>query len=369
MFLNSHFVVGRSGISKLMFTSLIVLIFSVLAFGASAQDGGVLRIGINAPENLDPATGTADSEILFNRTIYDFLVETTPSGEIAPNLATDWTVSDDGLVWTFNLAEGVTFHDGSPMTAADVVYTFNRLQELETQAANLMGVYTVEAVDDSTVQFTLEAVNADFLYGVATQGAVVIKDGTEDPNVIADGDDPFANFNGTGPFILTDYSPGEIAVFARNDNYWKEGQPLLDGLEFLFIADSLTQADALRSGAVDAIFRLDVDLLPTLEGEDGINVVSRATNLHPVVRIRSDEGALGEDPRIREAFKLATNREELLETVQEGRGVVGNNDPIGPKYGAFYAGMMDSAHDPATACALIQEATGEERLSSDFYVV
>src|SRR5690606_26674362 len=163
-------------------------------------------------------------------------------------------------------------------------------------------------------------------------------DATTEPNVLVEGDNPYANFNGTGPFILTDYSAGESATFTANENYWKEGQPTLSGLEFLFIPDTLTQIDALRSDAVGLLFQLDAGQVTTLEDADGVTVLNIPTNQHPVIRIRSDEGALGEDPRIRQAFKLATNRQELLDTVQEGLGVVGNNDPIGPKYGAFYPG-------------------------------
>lgn len=370
MFLHNDFLVGRSGIARLMFTSLIVLILSTMVFGVSAQDdGGVLRVGMVSPENLDPATGTNDPEVLFNRTIYDFLIETTADGNLVPNLATDWTVSDDGLEYTLNLAEGVTFHDGTPLTSADVVYTFNRLVELESQATNLMGEFAVSAPDASTVVFTLTGVNADFLYGLATQSAYIIQEGTEEPNVLAEGDNPYANFNGTGPFILTDYSAGESATFTANENYWKEGEPTLSGLEFLFIPDTLTQIDALRSGAVDFIFKIDADQVPTLEDAGNLTILNIPTNQHPVIRIRSDEGALGEDPRVREAFKAATNRDELLATVQEGLGVVGNNDPIGPKYGDFYPGQLESVYDPELACTLIQEATGQERLSSDFYVV
>ncbi len=368
MFLNDAHLVGRSGISRLMFTTLTIIIFIALAFGVSAQ-GGVLRVAMVPPENLDPATGTNDPEVLLNRTIYDFLIETRPDGTLMPNLATEWNVSDDGLVYTFILADGVTWHDGSGFSSADVVYTFNRLVELEAQSTNLMGPFAVSAPDDNTVVFTLPEINADFLFGVATQSAYIIQDGQETPNVLADGDNPYVNFNGTGPYVLTNYSPGESATFAPNESYFKEGEPTLGQLEFLYFPDKLSQVDALRSGVVDFVFKLEIDQIPTLQDDDSINVISIPSNLHPEIRIRSDEGALGEDVRIRQAFKLATNREELLETVQEGLGIVGNNDPVGPKYGEFYPGLIEQPYDPARACELIQDATGQERLESDFYVV
>ena len=368
MFLNIAYLSGRSGINRLMFTSLIILIIMVLGLNfATAQDATILRVGLPPAETLDPALGSNDPEVLFNVQIYDRLIDVLPNNTLVANLATDWTISDDGLVYTFNLAEGVTFHDGSDFTADDVVFTFNRLVALESAAANLLGEFEVEAVDDLTVQFTLPSINADFLFGIASRFASILSAGTDEPNVIVEGDNPFANFNGTGPFILTDYSAGESATFVANENYWIEGQPVLDGVEFLFIGDSQARVDALRSGTVDFVFKINVAEVPTLEGESGIDIIQQPTNQHPVIRIRSDEGSLGEDVRIRQAFKLSTNRQELLDIVQEGFGVVGNNDPIGPAFGEFYT-PIEQAFDPEAACALVQEATGEERIETDFYV-
>lgn len=368
MFLNNAFLSGRSGISRIMFTSLIVLILVVLGVNiAAAQDGGVLRVGLPVAEVLDPALGSNDPEVLFNTQIYDHLIDVLPNNTLAPSLATDWTISDDGLVYTFNLAEGVTFHDGSDFTSEDVVFTYNRLVEIESPATGLLGEFSIEAVDDFTVQFTLPTINADFLFGVASRFAFILSTDTEEPNVITDGDDALVNFNGTGPFVLTDYSPGESATFSANENYWIDGQPALSGVEFIFISDSQARVDALRSGTVDFIFKVNVAEVPTLEGEEGIVIIQQATNQHPVVRIRADEGALGEDVRVLQAFKLSTNRQELLDIVQEGFGVIGNNDPIGPAFGEFYT-PVEQAFDPEAACALILEATGEERIESDFYV-
>jgi peptide/nickel transport system substrate-binding protein len=375
MFLNTAHLIRRSGNGRLMFTAAALLLFAaltavmVMPLDAQRATGGTLRVGMDTPVNLDPATGSNDPEVLFNRTIYDYLIETRPDSTLGPNLATDWEISDDGLTYTIQLVEGVQFHDGSALTAADVVFTFNRLQEIGSPAAALMGEFQVEADGDYTVVFTLPEVNADFLYGVASRFAPIIPDGTGNPNEI-DADGGFSNFNGSGPFVLSEYSAGERAVFVGNENYWIDGQPVLESVEYIFIDDPLAQIDALRSGVVDFIFKLDVDQVPTLEGVDGINIIEIATNQHPVIRIRSDAGALGEDPAIRMAFKLATDREELVETVQEGYGVIGNNDPIGPLYADFYDDSIENpTYDPEAACALIQDATGQERISSDFYVV
>ncbi len=322
---------------------IFVLLFSVV-YGIQAQDN-ILRVGMVAPQVLDPALGSNDPEILLNRSIYDYLIEVLPDKSIVPNLASAWTVSDDGLTYSFTLQPDVTFHDGSAFSSADVVYTFNRLKQMESPALNLLGEFEISAPDEATVVFTLPQVNADFLYGVADRFALIVKDGSQPPD-----------FNGTGPFVLSEYREGERAILTRNDAYWKADQPALDGIEFVFINDPITQVDALRSGQVDFIFKISPEQVSVLETEAGITVIQKATNQHPVVRLRTDEGP-GQDERVRQAFKLATNRDELNELVLEGRGVIGHNNPIGPSYGVFYnESTEEPAHDPAAACALLAEA-------------
>ncbi|MBC8098602.1 MAG: ABC transporter substrate-binding protein [Armatimonadetes bacterium] len=351
---------------------LSVLLLATLTSLSAAQGGGALLVGVNAPVNLDPASGSNDPEVLFNTLIYDKLFDALPDASIAPNLATGYTVSDDGLIYTVTLAEGVTFSDGAAFTSADVVFTFNRLVELESPALSLLsgGSFEIAAPDAATVVFTLTEPNADFIYGLAGRFAAILKADSATPNVLAEGDAPYANFVGTGPFVLTEYSANQRAMFTRNATYFKPGLPLLDSVELVFIEDPLAQIDALRTGAVNFIFKVPVDQISTLEAEASVTVITRTTNQHPVIRIRADAGALGEDVRVRQAFKLATNRDELNDVLLEGRGTVGNNDPIGPSYGVFYdATLAKPEFDPAAACALISDATGEARITTDFYVV
>lgn len=335
-----------------------------------AQEDGILRVGMVAPVQLDPALGTNDPEVLFNRHIYDYLIDISPDGELIPQLATEWAISDDGLTYTLTLAEGVEFHDGTPFTSADVVFTFNRLQELESPAINLLGDFEVSAPDEGTVVFTLPEPNADFLYGVGSRWALILRDGTEEVNVLTD---DLSNFVGTGPFVLQSYSDGEGAEFTANENYWIEGQPALAGLDFIFIDDQQAQIDAVRSGSVDFIFKVPADRIEELRTEEGLEVISRPTNQHPVIRLRVDEGSLGADPRVVEAFKLATDRELLaLDLFGEDVATVGNNNPIGPVFGQFYEALPEE-YDPEAACALLEEAGYPDGLGAEepiqFFVV
>lgn len=356
---------------KILRAFLLVAVLLVPMATTDAQDdGGTLRVGMVAPVQLDPALGTNDPEILFNRQIYDYLIDISPDGELIPQLATDWDISDDGLTYTMTLAKGVEFHDGTPFTSADVVFSFNRLRELESSAMNLLGEFEIEAPDENTVVFTLPEPNADFLYGVGSRWAFILKDGTEEVNVLTE---DLSNFVGTGPFVLQSYSDGEGAEFTANEKYWAEGEPMLDSLNFVFIDDQQAQIDAVRSGSVDFIFKVPADRIEELRGAEDVEVVTRPTNQHPVVRLRVDEGHLGEDQRVVNAFKLATDRELLaLDLFGEGVATVGNNDPIGPVFGQFYEPIPDE-YDPEAACALLEEAGYTDGLGADepipFFVV
>ena len=140
----------------------------------------------------------------------------------------------------------------------------------------------------------------------------------------------------------------------------------------VFIDDKQAQIDAVRSGTVHVVFRLPFDRLEELEAEDGLDVIVKPTNQHPVVKFRADEGSIAEDVRIRQAFKLATDRELLNLDLFDGRGIVGNNDPIGPIYGPFFSSIADEV-DPQAACDLLAEAGFPDGLGADapieFFVV
>ncbi|MEM6282961.1 MAG: ABC transporter substrate-binding protein [Chloroflexota bacterium] len=352
---------------------LAAVVLLVMPIAAQAQDDNTLRVGLRQLTTIDPALGANDPEVMFNQLQYEYLIAINADGNLEPQLATDWTISEDGLTYTLTLREGVTFEDGSAFDAADVVFTFNRLVEVGSSIVGLLGqeqvgeddegnallepTWAVEAADDMTVVFTLDQPNADFLFGVASRFSAILPEGIENVNVIADGDDPLVNFNGTGPFILTEFAVDERAVFVANPNYW--GEVSLDGITLEFFADDQTQVNAIQTGALDFIIKIPNDLIPTVEGVDGVTVIQKATNTHPVIRLRTDPGSIGEDVRLRQAFKFATDREIVNLDVLDGNGVVGNNDPIGPSYGVFYNPQENRSYDPEAACALIAEVEAD----------
>lgn len=310
----------------------LALLGTILAgcAGVTPQREGVLRVAMQPIVQTDPAFISSDSEVLFANHVYDYLVDISPDNQIVPRLALDWTVSSDGLIYIFTLASGVVFHDGSALSADDVVWTFDRLRdpEIGSPTADLYGnVIGVEATGDLEVAFTLKEPNPFFLFDLSDNHALVLKAGTEDAAT---------NFNGTGPFRVTNYSIEDRVEMQANEDYFLENQPKLAGLDIIFFNDENAAVDALRGGQVDLVLRMSTALFIGLADEPGINTFDIPTNGFDLVRLRSDRPP-GDDPRVIQALKLATDRQEIFELVQQGYGAVGRDSPIGPLYTSYYS--------------------------------
>ncbi|MEW5987743.1 MAG: ABC transporter substrate-binding protein [Chloroflexota bacterium] len=323
---------------------------------------GVLRVAMQPIVQIDPAFISSDGEVLVANHVYDYLVDIDPASNVQPRLATAWKVSDDGLTYTFTLAEGVTFHDGSPFTAADVVWTFNRLRDpsLELPTADLyQNIANIEASGELEVTFSLTNPNPFFLYDLSDNHALILKADTADAD---------QNFNGTGPFQVTNYSPEDRIEMTANEAYFVEGQPHLAGLQVIFFNDEAAAVDALRSGQVDLVMRMSTALFKSLQGQAGIVTVDIPTNGFDLVRLRSDREP-GNNPNVIQAFKLATDREAIWQLVQQGYGAVGRDTPIGPLYSAFYTEDTPlPARDVEAAKALLAEAGYPDGLQMEMHV-
>ncbi|MCA9952977.1 MAG: ABC transporter substrate-binding protein [Anaerolineales bacterium] len=316
---------------------------------------GTLRVAMQPIVNIDPIAISSDSEVLVANHVYDYLIDIDPQSNIIPRLATEYSVTNEGLTYTFTLAEGVKWHDGSDFTAQDVVWTFERLRDTpETPTADLYAnIESIEATSDNEVVFTLAGKNAFFLYDLSDNHALILKAGTEDADT---------NFNGTGPFKVENYSPEDRIQLVANPDYFIEGQPKLAGVDVIFFNDDAAAIDALRGGQIDLAMRMSTALFETLQAEPGINTLDIPTNGYDVIRLRSDREP-GNDPRVMQALKLATDREAIFNVVQGGYGAIGNDTPIGPLYDAYYnAEVTPPARDVEQAKALLADAGYAEGL-------
>lgn len=328
---------------------------------AEVLQSGTMRVATQPLVQTDPAFISSDSEVAVANAVYDYLVDIDASSVVRPRLARSWEMSNDGLTYTFNLAENVTFHDGSPLTAADVVWTFDRLRnpDLGLPTADLYSnITSIEAVGDLQVVFTLATPNPFFLYDLSDNHALILKANTEDPT----------NFNGTGPFIVQNYSPEDRIEMTANPTYFIRSQPRLAGLTFIFFNDESAAVDALRGGQVDLVWRISIALFETLQGEAGLTTVDIPTNGFDLVRLRADR-APGDDPRVMQAMRLGIDRESIFQAVQFGYGAVGFDTPIGPLYSTYHAAdLQPPARDVEAARTLLAEAGYADGLSLDLHV-
>lgn len=217
----------------------------------------VLRVSSFPIAQTDPAQISANGEVLIANHVYDYLVDIDAQNQIRPRLATEWQRSQDGLTYTLTLASGVTFHDGSPFGAKDVVWTYNRLRN--TPGLPTVDLYRdivdVQATGDLEVTFTLSETNPFFLFDLSDNHALMMKAGTTDPT----------SFNGTGPFKVVDYVAADRLTMTANKDYFVKGEPYLDGLEIIFFSDQTASADALRSGQIDVTMDLSTPLYVSLQ--------------------------------------------------------------------------------------------------------
>ena len=317
---------------------------------AGQDHQGVLRVAMQPIVQTDPAFISSDPEIIFASSIYDYLVDVTPQNTIAPRLAREWTVSEDGKTYVFTLVENATFHDGTLFTAEDVVWTFNRLRDpgVDSPTKDIYSnIDKIEASDQIEVTFTLKEPNPFFLYDLSDNHALILKANSQDPG---------SDFIGTGPFKQVSYSPEDRLVVEANEDYFLSDRPKLEKVEFIFFNDQIAQVEALRSGQVDLVMLLSADLFNTLIGEQGVIPLRAATNSFDVVRLRSDR-APGDDPRLMEALRLATDRQVIFDLVLQGYGEIGQDTPIGPMYSQYYAEDLQlPARDIDAARQLLADA-------------
>ncbi len=337
----------------------VALQLAPLANIANAQDGNTLRIAFLTPATFDPRSASGDSEIAVLNAVYDYLIDTDTAANLVPRLASSWELSDDGLVYTLNIREDATFHDGSSVTVDDVLWTIQWQQDAEGTVANLLSsVETVAAGEGNSIVFTLNAPAPDFLYNLTDNKFVILKAGAENIGEA---------FNGSGPFVLEEMIPGDRMILRANADYWG-GAPSIDRLECIYFDDQQAGIAAVQGGTADVIMRLDNSSFLSFSSDVNFNTVDIPTSGHHLARIRADREP-GSDVRVRQAFKLATDRQAIWERVQLGYGAVGKDSPIGPSFDQYFLAEAEvPARDPQAAAALLAEAGYPDGLDMTLHV-
>lgn len=295
-------------------------------WAAEPKRGGRLRaaMGQHGPDDtLDPAKAKAGIDYCRVYQIYNPLVDLDGRIRPQPALATHWEPNSDATQWVFELRKGVEFHNGKSFTAADVVYSIRRHFDDDVASTGrqfVEGLKSVEAEDRHTVRFTLDGPNADFPVHLGVFQMFIVPDGHTDFN-----GDPI----GTGPFAIKEFKPGIRSLAVRNENYWREGKPYLDELEWFAITDPAAKLNALLSGDIHMMAELDAKSIPDVESADDVRVVStKAGQFVDVVMMRNKEPFTNLD--VVTGIKYLFDREKILERVFKGYGMLGNDHPISP---------------------------------------
>ncbi|GAA4196775.1 ABC transporter substrate-binding protein [Microbacterium oryzae] len=317
-----------------------------------------LRVGlVLEPTNLDirHTSGAALEQILVDN-VYEGLVTRTAENEIVPALATEWEVSDDGLTYTFTLADGVTFHSGAELTAQDAVASLEEVVSDESVVGHddLAGVASVSAPDDTTVVVELSEPNQNLLFTLTGPAGLILDEGDET--------DLQSAANGTGPFTLEEWNQGESIVLARNDDYWGEAAGVAEVVAS-YIPDFTAGVNAALDGSLDVLTAVDPQLAPQLDGANGFSLTKGKTTDKYVLAFNNAEAPF-DDPRVREALRRAIDHEALVEAVGAGTLQYG---PI-PELDPGYEDLSDVApYDPDRARELLAEA-GQEDLQLELTI-
>lgn len=332
---------------------------------------GVLVVGqIAEPKSLDPHAVTAVNDFRILMNVYDGLVRyRNGTLEVEPALATSWTIGEDGTEYTFELRDGVEFHDGAPFNAQAVEFNFDRMLD-ESHPYHDTGpfplafffsaVEDVEAVDEDTVKFTLKEPYAPFLSNLAYPTGLIVS-----PEAVKKhGADFGRNPSGTGPFAFAEWEANAKVAVTRNEHYW-DGAPSLDAVVFRPITDANTRVAEMLSGGIDVMVEIPPDSVSTFDG-NGFTLHEQAGPHVWFLILNAKEGPFS-DRRVRQAVNYAIDKKALVENVLQGTAQIAAG-PTPPAFAWAYNDALEPyPHDPGKARALIEES-GHAGASLTFYV-
>lgn len=312
------------------------------------------------PTSLDPHAAPGSGQNVILPYIFDTLVFRDMDNSYQPYLATGWEIAPDGTTISFTLRDDVTFHDGTPLNAEAVVFTFNRFKEAKTSAGEgLAGMTGVEALDDYTVRFTFAEPSAVFFSTLATPYAGIVS-----PTAVAAAGDAFGQQPvGSGPFKVSVWKQGTEVVLERNSDYrWSPatitnpGAPYIDQVVFKVIPDASTQLAALQAGEVDLIFVNSPNHINRLKEDSNVELIETRLNSLIYLGFNCARAPL-DDVKVRQALSHAVNKDEILLAALGGTGQVAFA-PMAPTLPGFDPSLKqyELGFDPAQAGALLAEA-------------
>jgi peptide/nickel transport system substrate-binding protein len=319
--------------------------------------GGNLVAGLTGgspADTLDPHQPLSDLDIARAQALYEPLVALDLQALNVQYLLAEQITPRNGSLteWVIRLRPGITFHDGRPLTAADVLASFRRITSLNTPGTIFLGpvdLAATSATDTRTVAVKLTSPVADYAGQLAAAPFDLL--------IAPAGYTPRSRPSGTGPFRYHSFTPGRQSVFTRNPHYWQPGLPYADSLTITDFPNTTSLADALRTGQVHAAGTLDPPQIPTLDTAPGITtIVSPAGSIIPFT-MRTDQAPFN-DVRVRQAMRLLVDRPQMISSALDGYGTLAS-DVFSPYDPGFNAHLVRHA-DVGQARYLLKQADRED---------
>lgn len=347
---NIHLMRGLCSVSLIV----LLLTAAVPCRGDQPQPvpGGKLVYAIpGSPDTLDPQATTGTLTFQYLKSVYDTLVEPDATGKLVPALAEAWEFSEDDGSLTFHLRPDVRFHNGDPLTAADVKATFDRMLAADSTSPHTPRFDVVKDIltpDDLTVRFELTRLSIPLLANLGSGWSAILP-----KRAIESGHDFSAHPIGTGPFVFQEWVRDDHVTYRKFPDYWQAGRPYLDEVEIKDVAETTTQLYGLETGDFDIIHFVESHTLPQIEQNPDTNVFTHSTSLALVVTLNHARPPL-DDVLVRRALTHAIDRRALLDIAYTGGEVIGAFVDAGNFYYADYSQMYP--YDPQRAKALLAEA-------------
>lgn len=307
--------------------------------------GGTLRMGLAggaSADTLDPALASASVAFVIAHCWGDTLIESHPeTGEPVPSLAVSWTSSADAKEWTLKIRQGVSFHDGKPMTAADVVATLRRHADGGSKSGALGLLSGMKQIEDRAgdVVITLAEGNVDLPLLLTDYHLQIQPEGGAKNPVAA---------IGTGPYKLAAFEPGIRAIFERNKNDWRDDRGHVDSVEIIVMNDSTARINALSAGQVDFINTVEPKVAPLLSRAPNIDILQSSGKGFYSFLMHCDTAPFDNND-LRLALKYAVDREAILKRVVGGFGTIGNDYPVNANYALAPTDIEQRVYDPEKA--------------------
>jgi peptide/nickel transport system substrate-binding protein len=345
--------ISRRGLLK---TGVAAGVLGLTGLPVRAQTrGGKLTAGLSGANTSDSWDSRTFSDLFMlasaQGAVFDSLTEVAADGSLVGELAESWEASADAKTWTFNLRQGVTFHNGKSFGADDVIESLQmHVAEGAKSAAQpiVAAITEMTKVTDSQVQFVLASGNADFPYLMSDYHLLMYPAGQIEEAI--------ANGIGTGLYQVQSFDPGVRMVATRYPDHYKgDSAGFFDEIEYIAINDNTARMNALMTGQVDTINRIDFKTEALLRANPALRIQEVTGNQQYTFPMLTDTSPFN-DVNVRKALKYGINRQEMVDKILLGHGAVGNDTPIGPANQYYNTEMEQLAYDPDQAKFYLKQA-------------